>query len=246
MYIYRHHTADDVIDLDDRTGLWAPVPENADGPIFVGSMSIVLRSDFEIRGSYAIENDRRNCFYWTDDQNLVFRTHDNKRLALFRRESDGRLVDLMLQVRAELQPAAHGDGRLIANMSTFRLIDAGGHKLFEISYDSERYLQYYLGNFTFVPDEDLGDWDFFVSVKRAVEELKIIARACAVTTHSDLKAAASAADVIIAETGTASPRDGIWVACHDLNIRCRLSLGDKIPDVEGGHDTWVWIGADSR
>lgn len=128
-------------------------------------------------------------------------------------------------------------------MSTFRLVDPGHQSLFEITYDSERYIQYYLGNFTFVPDEDLSDWDFFVSVKRAVEELKIIARACTAISQADYKAAASAADVIIAETGTSCPRAGIWVACHNLKERCKLCVGEEVPDAEGRLDTWVWIGA---
>lgn len=242
MYIYRHHTAVDLIDLDDQTGLWVPVPKSDDGPIFVGSMSIALRADFEIRGSYTVENEKRCCFYWTDDAELVFRTHDNRRFGLFRRERDGKLLDLMPQLTVDLQPSTYGDGRAIPKMSTFRLIDADGSNLFEISYDSERYLQYYLGNFTFVPDEDLSDWDFFVAVKRAVEELKIIARSCALVSEDSPKTAAVQADLIIAETGTASPRAGRWVACHHLSIRCRLSVGEMVPDIDGQHEKWVWVG----
>jgi len=30
---------------------------------------------------------------------------------------------------------------------------------------------------SFIPDEDLGDWDFFVGAKQGLDELKAIARA---------------------------------------------------------------------
>lgn len=245
MYIYRHHTADDVIDLDDSTGHWVPVPADDDEPIFVGSMSIVLRADFQIRGSYTIEDEKRCCFYWSDQGELIFRTPDNRRISLFRREQGGRLVDLMPQVSADLQSSTYGDGRAIPNMSTFSLVGGDGEKLFEISYDSGRYLQYYLGNFTFAPDEDLSDWDFFVAVKRAVDELKIIARSCAVISTDNPKDE-NAADIIVAETGSISPRAGLWVACHDLNARCKLAVGDRVPDVDGRHETWVWVGTENR
>jgi len=176
MYIFRHHTAVGIIDLDDRTGRWTPVPEIDDDPIMVGQMSMVQRADFSIRGSYTIEDEKRCSFYWTDDNELVFRTFDDRRCALFKRELGGRLVDLMPDLQVYLQPASYGDGRAIPNMSTFSLQEPGGEKLFQITYNSERYLQSYLGNFTYAPDEDLSDWDFFVAVKGAIEELKLIAR----------------------------------------------------------------------
>jgi hypothetical protein len=246
MHIYRHHTAVDVIDLDDRTGLWLPVAEEDGEPIFTGSMPISMRADFSIRGSYAIENEKRCSFYWTDDGELVFRTPDNQRFCLFRREPGGILIDLMPNVSADLQPATYSDGRAIPDMSTFSLVDGVGKTLFEISYDSTRYLQYYLGNFTFVPDEDLSDWDFFVAVKRAVEELRIIARSCAVISAENPKTAALAADVVIAETGTRCPRAGIWVACRHLCERRMLCAGDHIPDVDGHGEMWVWISGGSE
>jgi hypothetical protein len=243
MYIYKHHTAVDVIDLDDHTGLWSPVPEQNGKPIMIGLMSMAQRVNDPIRGSYAIENEKRCCFYWTDDSELVFRTPSDERFCLFRRERDGLLIDLMPTVIAELQPSTYGDGRTIPDMSTFTLADAAGKTLFEISYNSSRYLQYYLGNFTNVPDEDLSDWDFFVAVKRAIEELKIIAKSCAAISADEPTTAALAAGVVIAETGTLCPRAGLWAACRHMEVRCKLTLGEKVPDVEDRRETWVWIGA---
>lgn len=127
-------------------------------------------------------------------------------------------------------------------MSTFSLVDATGKKLFETSYNSTRYLQYYLGNFTFAPDEDLGDWDFFVAVKRAVEELKIIAKACTVISADSRKTGALTTDVVIADTGTACPRAVVWAACLQMETRCRPSVNEALPDVDGRSGPWVWIG----
>lgn len=174
MYIFAHHSAVDVIDLDDRSGHWAPVPD--DDSLMVGQMSMLQRADFSVRGSYTMEHGKRCAFYWTDDGELVFRTPDECRFALFRREAGGTLIDLMPGLAVGLQPAATGDCHPLPGMSTFSLTGANGVSLFAITYDAARYVLAYRSNFTFTPDEDLGDWDFFVAVKRAVDELAAIAR----------------------------------------------------------------------
>lgn len=61
-----------------------PVEEHDPDPIIVGLMSMAQRAEFEIGGSYAIENYRRFYFYWMEAGTLLFRT-DDLRLALFRR-----------------------------------------------------------------------------------------------------------------------------------------------------------------
>lgn len=127
-------------------------------------------------------------------------------------------------------------------MSTFSTRELSGNVLFEISYNSDRYLQYYLGNFTFVPDEDLRDWDFFAEVKSTIDELKIVAQACAATLSAEPLSVARAAGIVIAQTGAVCPQPGFWVACRDLEARYELSSGEKIPDVEGKSETWVRVG----
>lgn len=84
MLIYRHHTANDIIDLDDATGRWVPVPELSGEPLSVGAAGIVLRFDEPVRGSYTIENDKRCCLYWNDAGELVFRTPDERRFRSFK------------------------------------------------------------------------------------------------------------------------------------------------------------------
>ena len=241
MDIFRHHTATDIIDLDDRTGRWTTVADDDDNPIMTGQMSMAQRADFSIRGSYAIENEKRCCFYWTDDGELIFRTPDDQRLALFKREGGGRLVDQMPDLLVNLQPATYSDGRAMLNMSTFSFTRGDGTRLFEITYDSERYLQSYLGNFTFAPDEDLSDWDFFVAVKRPMEELRVIARSFPEESQGNPKRVVTNDNVLTAETGDACPRSGLWVPSTRLDIRSRIEIGDPVPDIEGRPGLWVWV-----
>lgn len=176
MYLFAHYTAADVIDLDDLTGNWAPILDDDDEPLMVGQMSMLQRADFSVRGSYTVEHEKRCFFYWTDDNELVFRTPDERRFGLFRRENDGKLIELIPGMSVDLQPALVHGCRALPTMSTFTLTGADGATLFAITYDSARYLQAYQSNVTFTPDEDLSDWDFFVAVKRAVDELTGIAR----------------------------------------------------------------------
>lgn len=240
MYIFRHHTAVDIIDLDDRTGNWVPVDEDDDNPIMVGQMSMAQRADFSIRGSYTIENEKRCCFYWNDQDELIFRTPDDRRLSFFRREADGHLTELKPDSQIELLPATYSDGRSIPNMSTFRLVESS-MPLFEITYDSEFYLQAYLGNFTFAPDEDLSDWDFFVAVKSAIEELALIARSVSQKPTAPLKVEINE-EILVAETGAPCPRTGLWVPATRLDIRCTINQGAPVPDIEGRAGAWVWVG----
>jgi hypothetical protein len=243
MYLYRHHTADDIIDLDDRTGHWSPVESNDDDPIIVGQMTMLRRASFSIRGSYTIEDEKRSCFYWNDDDELVFRTPDNKRFCLFKLEGGNQLTDLLPDISVSLEPATYGDGRQIPNYSTFRLVDGSGTTLFDTSYDSQRYVYFYSNNFTFAPDEDLSDWDFFVAVKRTVDELKLIAQAQvqASATASAVSKSFAQEKLITAETGQPAPCAGLWVPCNRLNIRCVFSKGESLPNIDEQATTWVLV-----
>lgn len=239
MWIYRHHTADDIIDLDDRSGRWTPVIEDEDNPIIIGQMTIAQRSEFYIRGSYTIEDDRRFYFYWNDENELVFRT-DSARFALFRRDGSGAVIALIPELSVSLDPAMYGDGRAMPNMSTFKLMTVQGEILAEALYDSGRYLQYYMGNFTYVPDEDLSSWDFFLSVKVGIAELTLLAQAKQVS-PSEVPRTWVLDEIITAQTGKRCPRAGIWAGTHYLKKRCRMAEGDIVPDIDGAEETWVWV-----
>ncbi len=221
MRIYRHHTAVDVIDLDDRTGRWTPVEADEGNPIIVGLMPIDYRADFEIRGSYAIENDRRFCFGWNEEGELVFRT-DERRFVLFRRAPDGRLLDAAPDLHVALRPAS---GDEPPGTSTFTLSDGDGRRRVEVSYDAMRYRILYGSNFTFVPDEDLSDWDFFVHVERGIAELRILA-------HADESEP-------VLRTGEPAPHAGIWAAVGRLGRRWYLEAGEAAPAIDGDPVCWV-------
>lgn len=92
---------------------------------------------------------------------------------LFRRDPDGRLHALMPQLGVNLQPALDAGGNPIRGFSTFTLRD-GDRALFAIAYDAMRYVEAYAmcSFISFVPDDELGAWDFFVGFKDAVEAMK--------------------------------------------------------------------------
>ncbi len=240
MLIYRHHTCVDIIDLDDRTGRWTPVDRNGGRPIIVGQQSMAQRAWSRIGGSYAVENDRRFYFFWNEDGELVLRT-DDLRLALFRRAPDGGLLELRPQLSVDLRPAHYGDGRAMPGMSTFTVSDGDGTTLVELLYDSARYIRYYLGNFTFVPDEDLRDWDFFVAFESELVELRILADARIVAEGAHARDTGRGKALLTLRTGQAAPLSGSWVAVHHLAWRIWLEQGDSAPDIEGVSDMWVWL-----
>lgn len=180
--IFHHSTVSDFIDIDVASGSWQLLPDDPDDPSVVGCASIVQRENTEVRGSYTVENGRRYSLFWTDEHELVFMTPDSQRVRLFRRETTGALTDLAPHLRVQLKPATDGDGRDMPGMNTFSLHDPEGGITHEVTYDAAAYVRQFgmARMMSFIPDEDLGDWDFFVGAKQALDELKAIARAGAV------------------------------------------------------------------
>lgn len=240
MLIYRHHTVAEIIDLDDLAGHWIPFEKRIDNPVMVGLMPMAMRVDFDVRGSFTVEGEKRYCLYWNDENELVFRAND-QRIRLLRLAADGGLIDLAPGLTVELQPATYGDGRAMRDMSVFTMADPDSGWHVEVLYDSGRYLQYYLGNFTFVPDEDLSHWDFFVHVKRSLEELRMLARASTPASIREAKSIRRSDAPAIVRTAEPASRTGIWAAAHHLDRRCRLDIGEVAPDVDGLDETWVWV-----
>ena len=177
--IFHHSTVSDFIDIDIATGHWQPLPDDPDGLSVAGCASIVLRENASVRGSYTIENGRRYCLFWTDERELVFMTPDSQCIRLFRRETNGALTDLAPHLRVQLKPATDGDGRDMPGMNTFTLHHPEGGVTHEVTYDAGAYVRQFgmASMMSFVPDEDLSEWDFFVGAKQALDELKAIARA---------------------------------------------------------------------
>lgn len=226
--------------MDDQTGRWVPIEEDEDDLVMVGQMPMAMRADFVVRGSYAIEDDKRYYFYWNDADELVFRT-DDQRICLLRRQADGGLVDQLPDLDFDVQFAVDGDGRLIPDMSTFSLSEPGCPARVKVHYNSERYLRYFLGNYTFVPDEDLSDWDFFIYVKRSLDELKRFASAITTQPRSSPRETVQGDLPVTVVTGEFASRSGLWAAAHHLDRRCRLALGEAAPDIGGRSEIWVWV-----
>lgn len=170
LILYRHHTDEDLIELDPETGHWRHIDED-DHPS-PGCLSIALRHSYPVRGSYAIENGRRYCLYWLD-RVLVLRTADERQYRLFR--FDGvRYHDLRAGVRIELDTDAARPGH-----NTLSIIDASGAYSHRLVYDAVPYLRLYGYDFTYAPDRDLSDWDFFIGLLRGIDELAALSGAVA-------------------------------------------------------------------
>lgn len=172
----------DFIYIDVATGRWQPLQDGFDELSVIGCASITQRETALVRGSYTIENGRRYCLFWTDEHELVFMTPDSQCVRLFKREGDGALTDLAPRLHVQLKPATDGDGRDMPGMNTFSLHDPEGGVTHEVTYDAAAYVRQFgmASMMSFIPDEDLGDWDFFVGAKQGLDELKAIARAGAV------------------------------------------------------------------
>lgn len=245
MYIYRHHTTDDLLDLDDSTGIAVQVTESDGAKISVGPTPLALRARHEVRGSYTIESGRRCACYWNDERELVFLTPDGERFVLFQIDAEGRVQARMPGTGVTLAPAVDSEGKEIAGFSIFVLADGSGRSCFETVYESMAYLTLFGLNsmLAFVPDEELSDWDFFLAVGRTVDELGAIARASASLFADNPFAAALAAGVVIADTGACCGRTGLWAACRQPEERCVRHLGELMPQADGQDDTWVWVGS---
>ncbi|MEW6761858.1 MAG: hypothetical protein AB1437_13640 [Pseudomonadota bacterium] len=245
MYIYRHHTADELLDLDDSTGIAVQVTESDGAKISVGPAPLALRARHQVRGSYTIEAGRRCACYWNDERELVFLTPDGERLVLFQMGADGRVQERMPGIGVTLAPAIVGSGKEIAGFTKFVLAHGSGHGCFETVYESMAYLTLFGLNsmLAFVPDEELSDWDFFVAVGRTVDELGAIARATESLSAENPFTAALAAGVVTADTGACCGRTGLWAACRQPEERCVRRLGEPMPQAGGQDDTWVWVGS---
>ena len=125
-------------------------------------------------------------------------------------------------------------------MCTFT-VSNGDKVLVEVTYDAARYVRYYLGNFTLVPDEDLGDWDFFVAVERELVELRQIARARAAIEGAATQQAGWGESPVTLRTGEPAPRAGNWSCVYQPTGRWWLEHGEAAPPIDDSPCVWVWI-----
>jgi hypothetical protein len=246
MWLYRHHTCNDIIDLDPASGHWRPV-DKSEHPA-----GACLLADLPVRGSYVEVGDKRCYGYWTDDDAYVFQTSDGFMCEISRKRADGSIVEVNPGLRCNMALARYVDGRTRPGMSEVRIVSARGEVLHELIYNSAYYQRLHAFDFTAAAMvQDLSDWDFFVALQRGIEEFA----ECAASGRMPLTVGPNDALVIgtvalgdqqvprstlrYAGTGEPCPQEGRWHWVHDLRRSQQLAEGAPMPDVDGQAATWV-------
>jgi hypothetical protein len=242
MWLYQHHTCSDVIDLDHQSGSWRPVGDSEKPP------GARVLADLPVRGSYTIEDGRRFFTYWTDDNRFLFRADDGALIEICRQLADGTTIESSPGLHCKIAPAKYLDGRLRQGMSAVTLANGEGVPLYELTYNSDRYLKLYGSDFTAAAMvQDLSDWDFFVALKGAIEIFSERAASGKVPLIIDHMGRAELNgnkvpfdQLLFADSGEPSPRSGIWVPID--NVRCRIEVqqGGPMPAWDGHEVRWVW------
>lgn len=242
MWLYLHHTASDIIDLDPVTGLWRPV-DDSEKP-----RGAVVLADLPIKGSYTIEDGKRYFAYWTSDDRFVFRSDKGLDFEICQKRSDGSIVMLAPALACEITPSRYSDGRLRQGFSHVRLIDAAAEPAFDLDYNSQRYLQLYRSDFTAAAEvQDLSDWDFFVALQGAFEIFNERAASgrVAFSVEDDGTAQIQGRrmhrdQLTFADTGQKCPMSGVWACMTDLRVSVVLMQGQSMPSNGGQAVQWVW------
>lgn len=242
MWLNRHHTCGDIIDLDHLTGRWRPVDE---GEKPAGASVL---ADLPVYGSYEIEDGKCYYKYWTDDNAFVFRTPENQVFEICRKTSDGKIIESQPGLHAEIADSQYSDGRVRQGFSDFRLLDKDDKLLYELSYNSAFYLRLYGSDFTAASMvEDLSDWDFFVALKGGIEIFaeRAASGRIAMTYNIDGSARIGAEtvksdDVLSARTGETCEKTGVWAVTDDIRGTARVEKGAPLPSYNDSSVLWVW------
>jgi hypothetical protein len=240
MWLYQHHTAGDIIDLDHETGNWRPIGDEEKR-----KHGIVL-ADLPVKGSYTIENDKRYCNYWTPDNQFVYRTPDHRVLEICRKDGKGTTI-MPSVIKVDITPSKYSDGRLRQNYSHV-VVTVNGKIFDELDYNSNYYKRLYGNDFTAASMvQDLSDWDFFVAFQGAVEifEERVASGRVGMTYNDDKSAqlgelTVANEDVLLADSGEICTRAGVWAMIDDLRVSVELRLGDNLPQHNSQDARWVW------
>jgi hypothetical protein len=240
MWLYQHHTASDIIDLDHETGRWHPVSDEEKR-----KHGAVL-ADLPVKGSYTIENDKRYCKYWTSDNKFFYRTPDNRVLEVCNEDHHG--VTIMPSViKVDITPSKYSDGRLRQHYSRV-VVTVDGKVFDDLDYNSDYYKRLYGSDFTAASMvQDLSDWDFFVAFQGAIEIFEEqAASGRIIMTYNDDKSvqlgdlSLAKEDVLVADSGEKCARAGVWAMIDDLRVSVKLRLGDNLPQHNSLDARWVW------
>jgi len=242
MWLYQHHTCDEIIDLDHATGRWRPVAD------LEKPKSARVLADLPVRGSYTVEDDRRYFSYWTDDEHFVFRADDGKMVEVCHKLPNGVVVMPDPGLKCVISPARYGDGRFRQGRSEVKLINGVGDVLYELVYNSQRYLRLYQSDHTAAAAvQDLADWDFFVALQGAVEIFGERAVTGRVPLTLDEHGAPTVGDaglahdeLLFAESGERCPREGVWANVDDVRVARHIRQSEVMPELDGRPSRWVW------
>lgn len=242
MWLYRHHTADDIIDLDHETGSWRPVAE-AEKPV-----GATVLANLPIEGSYEIEDGKRYYAYWASDGRFYFRSFDDVLIEICHKQNDGSILMRDPGMHCSIEPAKYADGRLRQELSQVRILSATGAPLYELTYNAEYYRRLYLADVTAAAAErDLTDWDFFVALQAAFplfRERSESGRVVLTIAHDDTANIGSVTvardELLFAQSGTACPRTGVWAAVNDLRHNANVKHGEPLPEHNGHPVEGVW------
>ncbi|MBL0730541.1 hypothetical protein [Piscinibacter sp. HJYY11] len=242
MWLYRHHTADDIIDLDHETGRWRPV---SDGEMPPGAKVL---ADLPIDGSYEIEDEKRYYAYWAPDGRFFFRSFDGTLIEICHKQKDGSILMRDRDMRCTIEPARYADGRLRQGLSVVRILAGNGRQLYELTYNADYYRRLYQSDTTAAASErDLTDWDFFVALQAAFplfRERSESGRVSLTIDHDNTATLGSAKiardELLFAQSGALCPRGGVWAAVTDLRHNANFQKGERLPDHQGRAIEWVW------
>ena len=243
MWIFKHHTCADIIDLDHASGQWRPIAESEKPK---GAKAL---ADLPVRGSYTEESGKKFFCYWTDDQKFVFRTFEGAVIEICRENEVGRTELLNPGLHCDISPARYQDGRLRQGFSDVRLVNKQGNVLYELSYNSEYYLQLHRSDFTAASAiQDLSSWDFFIALKEGIDIFteRSLSGRIQLSFNENGEALlegrrVSGDELLYGESDKICSRTGVWATVNDLRATIFVTEGDHLPQLHGVDVSWVWI-----
>lgn len=165
MRLHRHHTRNDIVTLDI---LLSNAPVAGSGSLAITGSGAAGTST--TRGSYIEAGPLRCLAYWTHDERFVFQTSDGYACEIAYKAPDGRMHASQPGLQCIITPLPRtAQGR--PGMSEVALVSAQGEVLYRITYNAEYYRRLHAFDFTAASSEqDLSDWDFFVALKKRIDE----------------------------------------------------------------------------
>lgn len=245
MWLYRHHTSSDLIDLDPATLTWRAV-DDSEKP---GDARVL--ADLPVRGSYTVEDGRYYFKYWTDDETCIFAADDGSIFPLCRHRPDNSIQMLMPGARLTIDPVPEGEPGYTPGQALVRLEDGTGQLRYTLRYNAAWYHRAYNSDITAAAMfETLSNWDFFVALQGGLEIFNNDAtkgiRRMTLNDHKQVNLDGEWRDfdtLLRASTDEPCPRAGAWASTEDLNVRTDLVEGEPLPKLRGQHTSWVWINA---